>query len=92
MNARGGQLLAFRIAEQEHWRMAEAVREGKQPPRDPDGAALVEIGERVRRYRSDAVQTQGGVGSEDVEKRLVDGWWETVHVPTEAPGRAPPRL
>ncbi len=80
MNARGGEILAFRIAEQEQWSSAQAVRDGKQPPRDPDRDGLVELGEGLRRYAPVASRDRLGLRRERVEKRLVDGWWETVSV------------
>jgi hypothetical protein len=72
MDARSAKVLGFRIAERRQWRSASAVREGKQAAADPDAGALREIGDGVRRY-----STAEGT-DEDFEKRLVDGWWETI--------------
>jgi hypothetical protein len=72
MDARSGNVLAFRIAERKQWRSASAVREGKQAAADPDAGALRDIEDGVRRY-----STAEGT-DEAFEKRLVDGWWETV--------------
>jgi hypothetical protein len=55
------------IAEREHWRQAAAVRDGDQPPRDPDAPNLVELRGAIRRYR-----TNDGGG---FTKRLVNGRW-----------------
>ena len=48
----GAEALKFRLEQQMHWQQATAVRAGRQPPVDPDGAELVGIGEGVRVYRA----------------------------------------
>jgi hypothetical protein len=67
MDAVGAQHLQRAIAQQRHWRQAAAVREGRQPFRDPDVSHLVEFAGVLRRYRSH----DGRV----YEKRLRDGVW-----------------
>ena len=70
MDAIGAQHLCRAIEQQEHWRRADAVREGRQELRDPHVADLVEFTGPSRRYVA-----QNG---ELFEKRLLDGAW--VHV------------
>ena len=85
MNAPRVKTLNERIAEQEHWRQADAVRQGLQPNIDPDSWHLVETGEGVRVYdiREQQRQTIEGLPSlvtQRMTKRLVNGWWETSYV------------
>jgi hypothetical protein len=75
MDANGARELAKRFEAHEHWRQAEAVRNGEQPRADPDAHALEEMGEGVRRYRREP-------GSEPALcKRLVAGRWESSPEP-----------
>jgi len=67
MDVIGAQHLRRDIAQQQHWRRAAAVREGRQDGRDPDASKLVEFDETLRRYRSRDGRT--------FEKRLLDGCW-----------------
>jgi hypothetical protein len=67
MDAIGAQHLRRAIEQQRHWRKAVAVREGRQPGRDPDVAQLVDFAGSSRRYRS----RDGMI----FEKRLLDGCW-----------------
>jgi hypothetical protein len=67
MDAIGAQHLRRAIEQQRHWRQAVAVREGRQPVRDPDVSRLVDFAGLRRRYRS----RDGKV----FEKRLFDGCW-----------------
>ena len=66
MDVNGAKALRTRIQQVEHWRLATAVREGRQSASDPDVAELVELGPGVRRY------------ADGLEKWLVDGRWEAV--------------
>ena len=50
MDAVGAAELRKRFEEQEHWRQAEAVRDGRQPATDPDSLELEELGEGTRHY------------------------------------------
>ena len=68
MDAAGAQELQRRLAAHAHWRQAEAVLDGRQPPADPDAPELEEIGEGLRLYRRSS-------GFRTV-KRLVGGRWE----------------
>ena len=74
--------LERRIAEHAHWRLAEAVRDGRQSATDPHAAGLIELGDGVRLY---APETPGMLanGAGGFEKRLVDGWWQVTR-PTAA--------
>ena len=76
MDAFGAKSLKKRLEQQEHWRQAEAVRDGRQLPVDPDGDELEEFGEGFRVYagRETAAETPR------VYKRLVDGRWRHVAV------------
>ena len=69
--------LERRIAEHAHWRLAEAVRDGRQSATDPDASRLTELGEGVRLYGPEApgIQVNGHGG---FKKRLVDGWWQVT--------------
>jgi len=67
MDAVGAQHLRRAIEQQEHWRRAAAVREGRQAPRDPDVSELVEFEHSFRLYRSR--------DGRSFEKRLLDGCW-----------------
>jgi hypothetical protein len=67
MDANGAQHLRRDIEQQQHWRTAEAVRDGRQQGRDPDASNLVEYEEKLRRYRS----RDGRL----FEKRLLNGSW-----------------
>jgi hypothetical protein len=74
--------LERRIAEHAHWRLAEAVRDGRQSATDPDASRLIELGDSVRLYgpETPGIQANGAGG---FEKRLVDGWWQVTR-PTAA--------
>jgi hypothetical protein len=67
--------LERRIAEHAHWRLAEAVRDGRQSATDPDASRLIELGDGVRLYgpETPGIPANGAGG---FEKRLVDGWWQ----------------
>ena len=67
MDAEGAQHLRRAIEQHEHWRRADAVRDGRQASRDPDVSELVEFEHACRRYRS----RDGRL----FEKRLLDGSW-----------------
>ena len=67
MDAAGAQHLRRAIEQQQHWRRASAVRDGRQAGRDPDVSELVDFDHALRRYRS----RDGNV----FEKRLLDGCW-----------------
>lgn len=67
MDAIGAQHLSRDIAQQQHWRKAASVREGRQAGRDPDASNLVEFDETLRRYCARDGRTY--------EKRLLNGCW-----------------
>jgi hypothetical protein len=67
MDVLGAQLLQRTIEQQQHWRQATAVIEGRQPTRDPDQSQLVDFAGAIRRYRAS--------DGESFEKRLHDGLW-----------------
>ena len=72
LDAAGAEKLRWRIEQQQHWRQAPAVLDGRQPSIDPDLNDLVELGDGLRIYSSRI--TRGCVVQ--VYKRLVDGVWE----------------
>jgi hypothetical protein len=67
VDAEGARVLRHRIEQHQHWLEAAAVRDGRQPARDPDAADLVHYAGTVRRY-----EPSGGT---PYEKRLVNGLW-----------------
>jgi hypothetical protein len=72
----GAEELERRIAEHAHWRLAEAVREGRQSARDPDAARLIALGDGIRIYGPEpGTQLHRAAG---FEKRLVGGWWRVL--------------
>jgi len=74
MDAAGAAELRKRLEQQHHWRLAEAVRDGRQPATDPDFLELEEIGDGVRLYRA-----ENGAEGHRMTKRLVDGHWQTSY-------------
>jgi hypothetical protein len=85
MNAPRVKTLNERIAEQEHWRQADAVRRGLQPNIDPDAWQLVETRESLRIYdireqQRQTIDDRPALVTQRMTKRLVDGWWETSYV------------
>jgi hypothetical protein len=76
MDTNGARHLAVRIAQQQHWELAQAVRNGTQPASDPDREQLEALGEGCRVY---ATQVRNGATGPTVErflKTLVDGSWQ----------------
>jgi hypothetical protein len=84
MDITGAQALSRRIAQQEHWREARAVRVGYQPPSDPDGSDLESFRSGLRVYRErqrlDVRDGRPAMVTCRLEKRLVDGVWEAEMV------------
>ena len=79
MDTNGARHLAARIAQQQHWELAQAVQDGRQPASDPDGEQLEAIGDGCRIYATEV--TNGPNGRTSVErflKTLVDGSWEVA--------------
>jgi hypothetical protein len=72
MDAAGAQKLRWRIEQQENWRLAQAVIDGRQPNIDPDLNDLTDFGDRLRVYSTRVT----GDGVIHLCKRLVDGVWE----------------
>jgi len=66
MDPAGAAALRLRLEQQEHWRLAAAVREGRQAHIDPDLHALREIRGHERVYQDDA---------DSFVKRLIGGGW-----------------
>jgi len=92
MDAAGAGELQKRIEEHQHWRQAEAVRDGRQPAADPDAQELEEIRDGIRLYGWEQQRAPVGGGAAMVSlrlvKRLVDGHWERDAVPDDRPGGA----
>jgi len=80
MEVSGAEVLRQRLAQQEHWRAARAVRIGYQPSFDPDGHALESYHDGVRLYRREQrLEQRNGrheLVTRRIRKRLVDGAWE----------------
>ena len=72
MDAAGARELRWRIEQQQHWRQAEAVVDGRQPTVDPDMNELVSLGDGIRVY-SERFTSEGRFR---LCKRLVGGLWE----------------
>jgi hypothetical protein len=81
MDITGAQVLSERLAQQEQWREARAVRLGRQPSFDPDGWALESFADGVRIYRCEQrLEQRDGRSTwvtQRVRKILVDGVWES---------------
>ena len=79
MDAAGAKELRKRLEEQEHWRQADAVRDGRQPAADPDAYELEELGEGIRYYGRDqqrmTVDGRPALVTFRIVKELVDGEW-----------------
>jgi hypothetical protein len=75
----GARALSRRIAQQEHWRQARAVRVGQQPASDPDGQELESFRSGLRLYRAEQRLEDANGRRELVTlrfcKRLIDGAW-----------------
>lgn len=86
MDAAGAEKLRRRIEQQQHWRQAPAVLDGRQPSIDPDQNDLVELGDGLRIYSSRMTRE----GMVRLCKRLVDGVWEhgTLEVGVESDAAA----
>ena len=89
MDAAGAEELRKRLEQQEHWRQAEAVRDGRQEPCDPDLLELEELGDGVRYYGLDTQFVSDNGRSHFVTfrivKRLVDGEWRRSLVREDVP-------
>jgi len=66
MDPAGAAVLRARLEQQQHWRLAPAVLEGRLPGSDPDVQALRDIRNDERRY-----EDRDG----PFVKRLIDGAW-----------------
>ena len=84
MDAAGAAKLRWRIEQQQHWRQAKAVLDGRQPSVDPDMEELVSVGEGIRVY----AERDTSEGRLRLCKRLTDGVWEsgTLGQETEVAG------
>jgi hypothetical protein len=72
LDAAGAEKLRWRIEQQQHWRQAQAVLDGRQPSVDPDQNDLEMFESDLRIYASRS--TRDGVVR--LCKRLVDGAWQ----------------
>jgi hypothetical protein len=81
MDAAGAKELRKRLDEQEQWREAAAVRDGRQAPVDRDARQLEETGEGIRYYDRETSQTlvdgEPALVTARMIKRLVGDYWET---------------
>ncbi|HEY4346228.1 MAG TPA: hypothetical protein VGM80_01465 [Gaiellaceae bacterium] len=80
MDVGGAEILRQRLAEQENWRQAHAVRMGRQPSFDPDGHALESFQAGFRKYAAERrVEVRAGqreIVTVRTVKRLLDGVWQ----------------
>ena len=74
MDTLGAMSLRKRLEQQAHWERADAVRDGRQLPIDPDGDDLEELGDGYRLYWV----SHAGTEPRRVCKRLVEGRWQRV--------------
>jgi hypothetical protein len=72
VDAAGAAKLHWRIEQQQNWRQAQSVVDGRQPATDPDSEDLISFGDGVRVY-SERYTSEGRL---HLCKRLVDGVWE----------------
>jgi hypothetical protein len=72
VDAAGAAKLRWRIEQQQHWRQAEAVLDGRQPSVDPDMEELVSVGDGIRIY----AERDTSDGRLRLCKRLIEGVWE----------------
>ena len=86
MDAAGAAALRRRLEEQQHWREAQAVRDGRQPCVDPDRAELIELGDGYRLY------SFIGAGRRIVRKSLAGEFWQFEAIgPADGRGNAQPQ-
>ena len=89
MDCAGAEVLRERLAQQENWSQALAVRLGRQPAIDPDGYALERFRGGERHYRPQHRLERRGDRAEVVtrrlSKRLIDGGWETEEIVERIP-------
>src|SRR6266576_7255381 len=85
MDAAGAEELRKRLEEQEDWRRADAVRDGRQPSADPDQHELEEIIDGVRYYGHEqqriTVDGRPALVTVRMTKSIVDGEWVRSFVP-----------
>lgn len=81
MDIAGAEVLRQRLAQQEHWRQARAVRIGSQPSIDPDGHALESFRSGVRYYRlqqrEELHEGRSEIVTRRLSKHLIEGVWES---------------
>jgi hypothetical protein len=79
MDVAGAEALRWRLAQQEHWQSAPAVRRGIQSRIDPDGHALESFAPGLRSYRPEwrtqMVEGRRARVAIRLCKRLVEGAW-----------------
>jgi len=80
MTELGVEPLVRRLEQQRHWQQAVTVREGKQPPIDPDGADLEEIRSSRRVYRRtrrqyEMIDGRAAFVTRRLQKDLQNGAW-----------------
>jgi hypothetical protein len=67
LDVNGAAHLERAIAQHQHWRLSERVRNGNEPASDPDAADLVEFGGAMRYYEPPR--------GRPFRKRLSNGGW-----------------
>jgi len=79
VDAAGAAKLRWRIEQQQHWRQAQAVLDGRQPSVDPHMEELVSVGDGIRIYE----ERQSSEGKLRLCKRLIDGVWKNCTLDDE---------
>jgi hypothetical protein len=81
MDAAGAKELRKRLHQQEQWRRARAVQDGRQAPVDWDGRHLEETADGIRYYGRECshavVDGRRALVTLRMVKRLVGDFWET---------------
>jgi hypothetical protein len=81
MDAIGARELRKRLEEQEQWRLADAVRDGRQSGTDPDACELEETADGVRYYGREEERTivdgRQAIVTFRLVKKIAGGRWET---------------
>jgi hypothetical protein len=85
MDAAGAANLRWRIEQQEQWRLAAAVLDGRQPAVDPDIEDLERFEHGLRIYHSRTIRDR----TMQLCKRLIGGVWEIGTLEVLSPNEDP---
>ena len=83
MDAAGAEELRKRLDDQQHWRRAAAVRDGRQSATDPDAAELDSVDGDIRYYGRETqrmlLEGRPALVTFRIVKTIVAGRWETSY-------------